>query len=160
MDGVIYHPIGIIHTPFETLQGIPIQPSAALDVNGWIEVYTSYADGLKDLAGFSHIILIYHLHQVGNAQLVVTPFVDSIPRGVFATRAPVRPNPIGLSIVELRAIEGTRLDISNVDVLNRTPLLDIKPYIPQTEHIGDVRIGWLSNMAEKMGKTKSDNRFG
>lgn len=159
MDSVVYHPIGVIHSPFEDLEGIPIQPSAASGVLGWVEVHPSYAEGLRDLAGFSHIILIYHLHRAGRAQLVVTPFMDKTPRGVFATRAPVRPNPIGLSVVELRAIEGTRLDLSNVDILNGTPLLDIKPFIPQADPVNDVRIGWLSKTADEMRTTRSDDRF-
>ena len=160
MDKLTYHSIGVIHSPYNILEGIPIQPSAASDVQGWVEVLPAFSEGLKDLSGFSHIILIYHFHKAGKAQLVVTPFMDKAPRGVFATRAPVRPNPIGLSIVELKSIIGTRLNISNVDVLDGTPLLDIKPFIPHTHHTSDVRLGWLSNSAELMGKTRSDNRFG
>ncbi len=159
MESVVYHPIGVIHSPFETPEGMPIQPSAASDVDGWVEVFPAYADGLQDLAGFSHIILLYHFHRAGKAQLLVKPFMDRTRRGVFATRAPVRPNPIGLSIVELRAIEGTRLEISRVDALNGTPLLDIKPYIPQTQEIEDVRIGWLSAHADEMRESRSDDRF-
>lgn len=160
MSGVEYQPIGIIHSPHRELSGMPIQPSGAVGVNGWVEVYPAYTDGLKDLEGFSHIILLYHLHKADEAWLHVTPFLDDTPRGVFATRAPARPNPIGLSVVALRGIEGGRLEIVNVDILDGTPLLDIKPFIPDTDRIEEVRIGWLSSSGSRMRRRKADDRFG
>jgi tRNA-Thr(GGU) m(6)t(6)A37 methyltransferase TsaA len=159
MEAVVYQPIGLIHSPFEGVNGMPIQPSGALGVVGWVEIEPAYAEGLQDLAGFSHIILIYHFHEAGEAKLLVTPFLGKTARGVFATRAPVRPNPIGLSIVELIGMEGTKLEIRNVDVLNGTPLLDIKPYIPQMEVIEDVRTGWLSSNVDEIRRTRADDRF-
>ena len=159
MDTITYHPIGIIHSPFKALEGMPIQPSAATGIQGWVEINPEYAEGLQDLAGFSHIILLYHFHQAGNVSLRVKPFLDETLRGVFSTRAPVRPNPIGLSIVKLLAVQGTRLEIQNVDILDGTPLLDIKPYIPQMENLEDVQIGWLSNGIDNLRDTKADDRF-
>lgn len=154
-----YHPIGTIHSPFKDLKGMPIQPSGAVGVRGQIEILPEYVEGLKDLDGFSHIILIYHLHKAGEARLTVVPFMDTQPRGVFATRAPVRPNTIGLSVVALVEIEGSILHIENVDVLDGTPLLDIKPYIPQFDEQETVRIGWLEQAGGRVKGKKADDRF-
>jgi tRNA-Thr(GGU) m(6)t(6)A37 methyltransferase TsaA len=154
-----YRPIGTIHSPFTDVSGVPIQPSAASGVQGTIEIEPEFAEGLKDLGGFSHIILLYHLHRVRESQLIVTPFLDSRPRGVFATRAPKRPNPIGLSIVKLLRVEKNLLHIENVDILDGTPLLDIKPYIPEVDHQDADRIGWLENKKGRLKKEKSDDRF-
>jgi tRNA-Thr(GGU) m(6)t(6)A37 methyltransferase TsaA len=115
---------------------------------------------LKDLGGFSHIILIYHFHQISEKYaLEVKPFLDDTPRGIFATRAPRRPNPIGISVVRLEKIEGARLYISNVDILDGTPLLDIKPYVPDFDREEDIRIGWLTNKVHQATSKKSDERF-
>jgi tRNA-Thr(GGU) m(6)t(6)A37 methyltransferase TsaA len=160
VDEITYRPIGIIHSPFTEIQGMPIQPSGAKGVAGTIEIYKEYAEGLKDLEGFSHIIIIYHFHLSSGYSLTVQPFMDDTPRGVFSTRAPKRPNPMGLSVVRLREIGGNILHIEDIDVVDSTPLLDIKPYVPEFEAHEDVRIGWL---AEKVGKSvvvKSDERFG
>jgi len=123
--GFEINPIGIIHTPFTNLEGMPIQPAGASGVKGTVEVYEQYRPGLKDLDGFSHIILIYYFHGSSGFQLQVVPFLDSQPRGLFATRAPRRPNQIGISVVQLDRIENGILYIQNVDILNNTPLLDI-----------------------------------
>jgi tRNA-Thr(GGU) m(6)t(6)A37 methyltransferase TsaA len=157
--GIEYESIGIIHSPFTDISGMPIQPGGAAGIRGTIEISSEFADGLKDLEGFSHIILLYHFHRVRESKLTVTPFLDSRPRGVFATRAPKRPNPIGLSIVKLLKVEGSILHIENVDILDGTPLLDIKPYIPETDHQVVERIGWLEDKMGKMRKEKSDDRF-
>ena len=125
-----YQPIGIIHTPFSRPEGMPIQPAGAVGITGSVEVLEQFRPGLKDLDGFSHIILLYQFHRSQGFSLEIVPFLDSKPRGVFATRAPKRPNPIGLSVVHLLRIEHNILYIENVDILDRTPLLDIKPYIP------------------------------
>jgi tRNA-Thr(GGU) m(6)t(6)A37 methyltransferase TsaA len=154
-----YHPIGIIRSPFKHLEGMPIQPAAASSILGRVEVFPEYAEGLKDLDGFSHIILLYHLHRVKESNLIVTPFLDSHPRGVFSTRAPKRPNPIGISVVKLLRIDGAELHIENVDILNGTPLLDIKPYVPQFDPYPVERIGWLEQAQDKIQKMKSDDRF-
>ena len=139
----IYKPIGMIHTPHELTNDVPIQPAAAKGIAGTIEIFPDYAAGLKDIEGFSHIILIYHFHLSKGYQLEVKPFLDDSKHGVFATRAPGRPNQIGLSVVILRKIDRNILHIENVDVINGTPLLDIKPYVPDFENFEDVRIGWL-----------------
>lgn len=156
---VNFQSIGIIHSPFTDLVGMPIQPTSEASAPGTIEIYPDFAPGLKDLEGFSHIILIYHFHKSGASKLEVIPFLDSQPRGIFATRAPIRPNPIGQSIVELTRLEGNILSVNHLDVLDGTPLLDIKPYIPEFDFQPDVRIGWLEHVRGKVKKTTSDNRF-
>jgi tRNA-Thr(GGU) m(6)t(6)A37 methyltransferase TsaA len=156
---VQYHSIGIIHTPFKDVKGVPIQPTGASGALGHIEILPEYAEGLRDLDGFSHIILIYHFHRVRESKLVVTPFLDSQPRGVFSTRAPKRPNPIGFSVVKLLNIDKNILQIENVDILDGTPLLDIKPYVPEFDHHPAVRMGWLEKAKGKVRRKKSDDRF-
>jgi tRNA-Thr(GGU) m(6)t(6)A37 methyltransferase TsaA len=159
LENIVYRPIGIIHTPFRELENMPIQPSGAAGICGTVDLYPEFAEGLKDLDGFSHLILLYRFHESRGYSLTVTPFLDSETRGVFATRAPKRPNPIGLSIVRLVRIQGSTLGIENVDILDGTPLLDIKPYVPEFDHQEDCRIGWLEQV-QRMVKTKrSDDRF-
>jgi len=152
-------PIGVIHTPFQTLEEMPIQPTSEASQPGVVEVFPQYAEGLQDLDGFSHIYLIYHLHRVQGVKLQVIPFLDTQPRGLFATRAPCRPNPIGLSLVRLERIEANRLYISRLDVLDQTPLLDIKPYIPAFEPSQEVRVGWVEQARDKVRSKRSDERF-
>ena len=154
-----FKPIGVIHSPFKDLKNMPIQPSASASAPGHAEVFPEFAPGLKDLDGFSHVILVYHLHRTTRVNLLVTPLLDRQPRGVFATRAPTRPNPIGLSVVQLERIEGNKLYLSNLDVLDGTPLLDIKPYVPDFAGPEDVRIGWLEAARARIKEQKSDNRF-
>jgi tRNA-Thr(GGU) m(6)t(6)A37 methyltransferase TsaA len=156
---ISYQPIGIVHSPFEGIENVPIQPTAAAGICGTVEVFAEFAAGLKDLGGFSHVILLYHFHRVTQVRLSVIPFLDREPRGVFATRAPSRPNPIGLSIVRLLAIEGQVLHIENVDILDGTPLLDIKPYVPAFDHHEVERTGWLEMARESVKETRSDDRF-
>jgi tRNA-Thr(GGU) m(6)t(6)A37 methyltransferase TsaA len=157
---ILYHPIGIIHTPFTDLREMPIQPSGATAEPGTAEVFPEFADGLKDLDSFSHVILIYHLHAVRRMDLSVTPFLGDAPHGIFATRAPTRPNPIGFSVVRLDAIDGHILRLGNVDILDATPLLDIKPYVPDFDWPGDdVRLGWLGTASRDVRSTRSDERF-
>jgi len=154
-----YRPIGIIHSPFTEIEGMPIQPTGASGIRGSVEVFPEFTAGLKDLDGFSHVILLYHFHQVREVKLVVTPFMDPQPRGVFATRAPKRPNPIGLSIVKLLSIEQNVLHVENVDILDGTPLLDIKPYVPEFDHHPADRVGWLARAQGQVRRQKSDSRF-
>ena len=156
---ITFTPIGTIYTPFKSLEGMPIQPTGASGVQGQIEIFESYKDGLKDLDGFSHIILLYHFHESQGFKLTVTPFLDTESHGLFATRAPKRPNAIGLSIVQLDRIEVNILTISNVDVLNGTPLLDIKPYVPTFDAQGNIRVGWLEKAGQAVKNKKSDGRF-
>jgi tRNA-Thr(GGU) m(6)t(6)A37 methyltransferase TsaA len=124
-----------------------------------VEVLPELAEGLKDLDGFSHVILLYHFHRVQQARLMVTPFLDSQPHGVFATRAPVRPNPIGLSVVKLLGIDQNILHIENVDIVDGTPLLDIKPYVPEFDQHPADRVGWLEQTKAQVGSKKADGRF-
>jgi tRNA-Thr(GGU) m(6)t(6)A37 methyltransferase TsaA len=154
-----FNPIGTIHTPFKSISGMPIQPAGAKGVKGIVEIKPEYAEGLKDLGGFSHIILIYHFHESKKFTLEVVPFLDSVKRGVFATRAPNRPNPVGLSIVKLLKIESNILHIENVDILDQTPLIDIKPYVPEFDKQSAVKTGWLEKKKGSVILKKSDNRF-
>jgi tRNA-Thr(GGU) m(6)t(6)A37 methyltransferase TsaA len=131
MQPVTYTPIGVIHTPFRDPAGMPIQPCFAEGIIGTAELYPKYAAGLKDLEGFSRIILLYHFHRCKGWSPELVPFLDTHTRGVFSTRAPQRPNPIGLSIVGLTCIDGPVLTIAGADMLDETPLFDIKPYIPE-----------------------------
>ncbi len=137
-------PIGKIHTPFQSRSDTPIQPCRSQAV-GRVEVFDQYADGLSDTEGFSHLALLYVFHESGGYQLKVKPFLDNQPRGLFATRYPARPNQIGLSVVKLLEREGNVLSVEGIDVLDGTPLLDIKPYIPHFEPKGDICIGWLKD---------------
>lgn len=152
-------PIGIIHTPFRQLADMPVQPSGAAGVAGRIELRPELAAGLKDLDGFSHIIVLFHFHRASRIDLIVTPFLDSRPKGVFATRAPTRPNPIGLSVLTLKAIHGSTLEVENVDMLDGTPLLDIKPYVPEFDQRTGVRCGWLEQARGRSVTARSDQRF-
>ena len=152
-------PIGVIHTPFKEARGVPIQASVAKDVEGVVEVYPEYVDGLKDLDGFSHIILIYYFHLIKEYSLVVKPYLDTDLRGLFSTRAPSRPNPIGLSVVRLMEVKGNILHVRDVDIVDETPLLDIKPYIPEFDVRENVRIGWLEKRIHKLPQSKDDGRF-
>jgi tRNA-Thr(GGU) m(6)t(6)A37 methyltransferase TsaA len=157
---VTYRPIGIIHTPFTDLREMPIQPKGSGAAPGTAEVFPEFADGLKDLDGFSHVILIYHLHAVRRTDLTVTPFLGDSPRGVFATRAPTRPNPIGVSVVRLDGVDGNTLRLGNVDILDGTPLLDVKPYVPDFDRPDEeYRLGWLQSAKRDVKSAKSDERF-
>lgn len=156
---IVYHPIGILHTPFHDLRDMPIQPTGTASAPGTAEIFPEYADGLKDLDGFSHVILLFHLHQVREAKLRVVPFMDSEPRGVFATRAPSRPNPIGLSIVRLLSVDGCTLHLGNLDILDGTPLLDLKPYVPGFDRPVRARAGWLEARQKGVKRRRSDDRF-
>jgi tRNA-Thr(GGU) m(6)t(6)A37 methyltransferase TsaA len=159
MEEIIYSPIGIIRSPYNETEGTPIQTTGAKGVGGTVEILPECVEGLKDLDGFSHIILIYHFHLSKGYSLTVKPFLDDTPRGVFATRAPKRPNSIGFSVVRLVKIEGTTLDIEDVDIVDSTPLLDIKPYVPEFDAKEAERIGWLAGRAEKAAETGADERF-
>ncbi|MCF6249587.1 MAG: tRNA (N6-threonylcarbamoyladenosine(37)-N6)-methyltransferase TrmO [Desulfobacula sp.] len=151
--------IGTIQTPFKTLKGMPIQPSGAKDITGTIVLDKQYEQGLNDLDGFSHIILLYHFHQSKDYDLMVPPFLDKQKRGLFSTRAPRRPNPIGLSIVRLVKREKNRLTIKDIDVLDGTPLIDIKPYVPKFDTKSVTSTGWLEKSQNAARSLKSDDRF-
>ena len=159
MIEIALQPIGTIHTPFTEPRGTPIQPTGARDVQGTVEVLSEYLPGLDGLDGFSHVILIYLFHKAQRTELEVTPFMDDRPHGVFATRAPARPNHLGLSVVRLDGIEGGTLRIRDVDMLDGTPLLDIKPYVPEFDARAEARIGWLADNVGRLDVTKDDGRF-
>jgi len=159
MQDILLTPIGIIHTPYKTIEDVPIQAKAAKGISGTVELDTRYRDGLQDLEGFSHIYLIFSFHLSRGYELRVKPFLDDSLRGLFATRAPRRPNQIGLSIVRLAGIEGCTLHIENPDMVDGTPLLDIKPYIPKFDEREEVKIGWLTGKVDRMDETRSDDRF-
>jgi len=155
-----FTPIGIIHTPFTSLEGMPIQPAGAAGIRGTVEVRADLAEGLDDLDGFSHVILLYHFHRSEGYKLKVVPFMDTEPRGVFATRAPRRPNAIGLSVVRLEWVEGNILHVEGIDVLDGTPLLDIKPFVPAFDVDGTVvRTGWIDGQGKVPGEQRADDRF-
>jgi tRNA-Thr(GGU) m(6)t(6)A37 methyltransferase TsaA len=159
MDQICYRPIGIIHSPFREPKGTPVQPRKAKNVSGTIEIFPEFKKGLADLDGFSHIILIYHMHLSRGYSLRVKPFLDDTKRGLFATRAPRRPNAVGLSVVGLGKIEGTTLYISCPDIVDGTPLLDIKPYVPHFDETEEIRIGWLTGKAGREDTCSADEHF-
>jgi tRNA-Thr(GGU) m(6)t(6)A37 methyltransferase TsaA len=139
---VCYTVIGIIHSKLREKESTPIQGCFST-AKGFIELFPACKEGLEDLEGFSHLFLLYHFHEAGTPKLRIRPFLDWQERGIFATRHPDRPNPIGLSIVELLSIEDTILQIRGVDILDGTPLLDIKPYVPHFDIRDPARCGWL-----------------
>jgi tRNA-Thr(GGU) m(6)t(6)A37 methyltransferase TsaA len=159
METIEYRPIGTIHSPFKTPKGSPIQPPAAQDIEGRVEIFPEFVEGLADLAGFSHIFLLYHFHLVKKFSLRVKPFLDDTQRGLFATRAPSRPNPIGISVVELIKIEGRNLYIQNVDIIDGTPLLDIKPFVPAFDVHTVEKFGWIGQKNRKIEDAADDGRF-
>lgn len=156
---ICYKPIGVIQSPFKEPKGTPVQPTAAQDVEGIIEIYPEYGEGLKDIEGFSHLILLYHLHLVRESGLVVKPFLGDELHGIFATRSPGRPNSIGFSVVRLIKVEGNKLYIRDVDIIDRTPLLDIKPYVAKFDARQDVKVGWFEQNMHKLFTTRDDGRF-
>ena len=159
MENINFRQIGTIHTPFREAAGMPIQPPGAKGANGRVEVFPEYSDGLKDIEGFSHIILLFYFHKSEGFKLQVSPFLEQEIHGVFAVRAPRRPNPVGISIVKLERREGNILFIDNPDIIDGTPLLDIKPYIPDFDSYPDAVPGWQAKHHGKVSNFKSDGRF-
>ena len=149
--------IGRIHSPFKQATGTPIQPSRAGGAEGYIEIASPYSAALKDLEGFDRVWLIYWFHRASAAKLKVIPYRDVVERGLFATRAPARINPLGLSNVRLLGIEGTILRIADVDILDDTPLLDLKPYVPAYDHFPVQRLGWVDAVPDR--PVVADDRF-
>jgi len=159
MQAITYTPIGVIRSPFTTLAGMPIQTVAATGVAATVELDPRYAAGLRDIDGFSYLLLITHLHLMQGFALEVTPFMDTQPHGVFATRSPRRPNPIGLSIVRLVRVEGATLHIAEVDLVDGTPVLDIKPYVPQLDDRAAEHTGWFAENVHKVHQVRADDRI-
>ncbi|MCK5099991.1 MAG: tRNA (N6-threonylcarbamoyladenosine(37)-N6)-methyltransferase TrmO [Desulfobacteraceae bacterium] len=139
-----YKPIGIVRTPFKELKGIPKQPSKSNGVKGIIEVYPQFQEGLKDLDGFSNIILLCHFHKITEFKLSVVPSEETEVRGLFATRSPRRPNPIGFSVVQLNDVQENKIMVSDLDILDGTPVLDIKPYFREFDSSKEIKTGWIS----------------
>jgi tRNA-Thr(GGU) m(6)t(6)A37 methyltransferase TsaA len=156
---IAYRSIGILRSPFQDIAGMPIQPVGALGVLGQVEVHAEFAAGLHDLHGFSHVFLLYHLHRVTGFDLMVKPFLDNDHHGIFATRSPSRPNPIGLSVLELAGVVGNTVHLRNVDILDGTPVLDIKPYVPRFDVWEADRTGWFAHKAQNADTLRSDDRF-
>jgi len=152
-------PIGAIFSPFEKLEKMPIQPKGAQNTVGKVMINQEYVDGLKDLDGFSHIYLIYEFHEASKTELNITPFMDTEKRGVFSTRSPLRPTKIGISITEIISIDKNIITVKGIDILNATPLLDIKPYIPQFDYVKNVKTGWMQKSEDDVIRATSDNRF-
>ncbi|QQG66430.1 tRNA (N6-threonylcarbamoyladenosine(37)-N6)-methyltransferase TrmO [Desulfobulbus oligotrophicus] len=152
-------PIGTIYSPHTSIENMPIQPKGAAEFQGMVVVDEQYIDGLQDLAGFSHIYLLYSFHKATRTELLVTPFLDQQTRGVFATRSPLRPNHIGLSIVQLKRIDGNTLYVQGIDVLDGTPLLDIKPYAEKFDAVKNSRSGWMQASEKEIREKRSDSRF-
>ncbi|NNL75494.1 MAG: tRNA (N6-threonylcarbamoyladenosine(37)-N6)-methyltransferase TrmO [Desulfobacterales bacterium] len=159
MTTIEYRPIGVIHSQFKAPKGTPIQATGSTGVEADIEVFPPYAEGLADLTGFSHIFLIYHFHLSRKFSLKVKPFLDDKKRGLFATRAPARPNPIGISVVRLVSIKNYRLRVLDIDIIDKTPLLDIKPYVPQFDVRKANKIGWIKKKVDKIDRAADDGRF-
>ncbi len=159
MNKISYQPIGMVHSPFKEPKGTPIQASGAKGIQGKIEVFPEFSAGLKDIEGFSHIILIYHLHLIKNTKLEVKPFLDKQTHGIFATRAPGRPNSIGISVVQLIQVENNILTVEDFDIIDGTPLLDIKPFITEFDYRDVTKNGWYKENVHNLSDSKDDGRF-
>lgn len=152
-------PIGLIHTQYHRLDNMPIQSMHEAASPGRIVLDRAYQDGLTDLEGFSHLYLIYLFHLSHDYDLMVRPFLDKLAHGVFATRAPRRPNPIGLSIVQLQSVHDNIIKFTGADMIDGTPLLDIKPYVESFDHVTQAKSGWVTTSSDRIKKTRSDRRF-
>lgn len=151
-------PIARLRTPFKTVEEMPIQ-SRLSSAEGWIDLNAEYVQGLKDLEGFSHLILIYHFHKSERVDVQSSPFVDDAVHGIFAIRSPNRPNHLGMSVVELLRIEGHQVYFKGADMLDGTPLLDLKPYIPEFDSVQNARTGWMTQLKDRLKSARSDDRF-
>ena len=156
---IVFQEIGVIRSPHKDREGAPIQPTGADAFKGHIEIFPRFKEGLADLEGFERIILLYHFHLSQGFSLKPKPFLDNTPRGVFSTRAPKRPNSIGLSIVNLLEVTDNIIQVSNIDVVDKTPLIDIKPYVPKFDAHPESRAGWLDKSAGSPVECRADRRF-
>ena len=150
MEDIRFKPIGFVRSPFKENFEVPIQSSVAHDTKGTVEIFPEYEEGLADLDGFSHIILIYHFHFSRDYSLKVQPYLDYKLYGVFSTRSPMRPNPIGISVVRLTGIDKNKLKIEDIDILDGTPVLDIKPHVKEFDCRKNIKIGWLAEHVHKL----------
>ena len=159
MSTLTYKSIGIVHSQFKEPKNVPIQAAASKGAPGTLEIFAEYVEGLRDIEGFSHLILLYHFHLVKEYSLMVKPFLDDKLHGVFATRSPARPNKIGISVVRLKGIENNTLHVQDVDIIDCTPLIDIKPFVPEFDCRNTIKIGWFKGKIGKLESTKDDGRF-
>lgn len=143
MNPITLHPVGKIHSPYKNAKDIPIQGRFRADVEAWIELNNEYVKGLKDLDGFSHAILLYYFHKSNREDIVGKPFLEEETHGIFAIRSPHRPNHIGLSVVKIKNIQENKVYFTQVDMIDGTPLLDIKPYVKYFDSRENVSSGWL-----------------
>lgn len=157
---ITFKPIGVIHSEHVVAERTPVQPVYARGCKGRVEVFPDWAAGLRDLEGFSHIYLIYYFHLCGPARLVVKPFLQDVERGLFSTRAPCRPNPIGLSVVELLSRDENTLYVDNLDILDGTPLLDIKPYTRRFDRMETTRNGWQDLVDDETASRRGVRKHG
>ncbi len=151
--------IGIVHSRFTEQEGTPIQGKMAPEETAEVEIFDEFVEGLKDLDGFSHIYLIYRFDRIEKTANLVKPYLDTEVRGVFSTRSPRRPNPIGLTVVRLASVNGNRIKVSGVDLLDKTPIIDIKPYIPDFDQHEPEKIGWYGEKKNRSSLVLADNRF-
>lgn len=158
-SGIAYRAIGTIHSEHTRAQETPIQPVYARGCRGYAEVCPEYAEGLKDLDGFSHIYLLYCFHECREVKLTVKPFLQDVDRGIFSTRAPFRPNPIGLSVVELLKVEGNIVHFDGADILDGTPLLDIKPYTRKFDLFDVKKSGWQDEVDEETAAKRGKREY-
>lgn len=154
---ITFEPIGVVRSPFHRQEGTPVQPAYAAGARGALELHPSYAPALRDLDGFERIWILYAFDRAGPYRPVVVPYLDHAQRGLFATRAPSRPNPIGISVLKLISVAGSRVEVEGVDVLDGTPLLDLKPYVPEFDAFSPSRAGWLDRRARDAAP--ADARF-
>ncbi len=159
MDSVLFSPVGVVHSPHKELYGMPVQPPSAAGIAGEIEIFPEFAEGLLDIEGFSRIMVFYHLHRSAGPLLSAIPFLDTVPHGVFASRIPRRPNPLGFSVVRLLSRDRNILKIADVDILDGTPVLDIKPYVPEFDSYPNESSGWFAGKLDDMSSKRSDDRF-
>jgi len=156
---ILYSPIGYFKSPYTEIKGMPIQPIGAEDIEGSIEILPEFSAGLQDLEGFSHVYVLYHLHQIEGYDLMIKPFLDTKRHGVFATRSPKRPNPIGLSVMRLIRVNGVYVFLKGIDVLDKTPVIDIKPYVADFDRCDADRFGWFEGKSRNATNHRSDERF-
>lgn len=159
MIDIVFHPIGVIHSPFTQQGGTPIQTTFADDARGWLDIDPAYAEALGDLGEFERVWVLYHLDRTAAFTPLVTPYLDTVKHGLFATRSPARPNPIGMSALRLLSIAGTRVEVAGVDILDGTPLLDLKPYVPDFDAFSPSRAGWFDRVKRNNGGGHADARF-
>lgn len=156
---ITFKPIGVIHSGHTDMDETPIQPAYARGCTGQAEIFPEFEEGLRDIEGFSHIYLLYHFHRAGPSRLMVKPYLQDVERGVFATRSPRRPNGIGLSIVELVRRDGNILHLDGLDILDDTPLLDIKPYTAKFDCITTSRNGWQDEVDDDTARRKGSRGY-